>query len=59
MLRHRLPDWVSTTRCDLQGILGPTNYWLDEERSGLVISDSRSGQKSITSPRPVYEDPVR
>ncbi|KAG7155686.1 hypothetical protein Hamer_G016067 [Homarus americanus] len=38
---------------------GPSNYLLDEERSGLVISDSRSGLKSITSPRPVCQDLVR
>ncbi|KAG7167881.1 putative RNase H-containing protein 2 [Homarus americanus] len=56
---HRLPDWASTTRCELQGILRATNYVLDEERSGLVISDSRSGLESITSPRPVCQDLVR
>ncbi|KAG7168047.1 hypothetical protein Hamer_G026077 [Homarus americanus] len=56
---HCLPEWASTTRCELQDILGAINYFLDEERSGLVISDSRSGLESITSPRPVCQDLMR
>ncbi|KAG7172223.1 hypothetical protein Hamer_G009570, partial [Homarus americanus] len=37
------------------GIMGVINYLLDEEWSGLVISDSRSGLESITSPRPACQ----
>ncbi|KAG7165681.1 hypothetical protein Hamer_G013197 [Homarus americanus] len=50
----RLPDWTNT-RCELQGILGAISYLLDGGRNGLVITDFRSGLKSITSPRPVCQ----
>ncbi|KAG7163779.1 hypothetical protein Hamer_G003033, partial [Homarus americanus] len=40
---HRLPDWVNTTTCELQGILRAINYLMGEYHSGLVIRDSCSG----------------
>ncbi|KAG7156688.1 hypothetical protein Hamer_G006678 [Homarus americanus] len=41
---RRLPDWASTTSCELLGILGSHRllYLLDEQRSGLVIRSSET-----------------
>ncbi|KAG7166614.1 hypothetical protein Hamer_G013625, partial [Homarus americanus] len=50
-----LPDWTSTTRCEIQGILEAINFLLDEEWSGLVI---RSCETNPTLPHRAKTDGV-
>ncbi|XP_063603272.1 uncharacterized protein LOC134779200 [Penaeus indicus] len=49
---RRLQDWSSSTSCELHGLLDAVSLLLRTRSNGLVICDSQSALRALSSPKP-------
>ena len=49
---HRLPNWSSSTQCELSAIKSALLFLTAEQLSGLIISDSQAALAIIHNPQP-------
>ena len=52
---RRLPKSLSSTYCELDGLLDVVTLLNERGLNGLVICDSKSAMYALSSPRPAYD----
>ncbi len=56
---RRLPDFSSSTYCELNGLLDAVTLLTERRLNGVIISDSKSALLAVFSSRPTYDHVVQ